>query len=415
MDRFQRTAISMEEARTRILQHAAPVAIETVPIDQALHRRLATALIAPHPLPHFAKSGMDGFAIRAEDIAFANNENPVTLDVIEHIPAGAVPTKAIGPGQASRIMTGAMVPDGADTVIMIEMTEAVARDGHPAIRIIRSLPLGRNVSPIGSEVVSGEMLLEMGTLVHAGEIALLATFGVAEVPVFKQPVIAIMPTGSELLDVNSELQPGKIRNSNGHMLAALLRQAGAVVHLLAPVEDSLDALKSRLTHAFQLADVVITTGGVSVGDHDVLVDWFAEWEGKMLFNKITMRPGSPTTVGTHAGKFIFALSGNPSASYVGATLFVLPLLQRMQGVVACLPNVVQATIVEDFDKPNNFTRFVRGIVEGKNGKLHARLAGADQSSMVRTLATANGLLIIPPGDGVQAGATIDVILLKEGL
>jgi molybdopterin molybdotransferase len=415
MDRFQRTVISMEDARVLILQHAQSLEIESIPLDNALHRYLAAALVAPHPLPHFVKSGMDGFAIRAQDIEHAGNDFPITLKVIEHIPAGVVPKKVIGHDQASRIMTGAMLPEGADTVIMFEMTESIMVDNQQAIRIIRSLPVGRNVSQIGSEVVAGEMLLEVGTLIQAGEIALLATFGISEVMVYRQPVVAIMPTGSELLAVTSCLEPGKIRDSNGHTLAALLRQAGAVVHLLDPVEDSLVALKHHIAHAFEFADIVITTGGVSVGDHDVLVDWFEEWEGVTLFNKVMMRPGSPTTVGTHQGKFIFALSGNPSASYVGAILFVLPLLKRMQGVLSCLPNVFQATMVEDFDKSNNFTRFVRGIVELKDGKLNARLAGVDQSSMVRTLATANSLLIIPPGEGVRAGEIIDVLLLKEGI
>ncbi len=406
---FHRKPLPAMEAQALILSHLIKMKCESVPLDQAVGRYLAEDLLAPHDLPHFARSGMDGYAVRSADLAGARTGMPIEFEVIEDIPCGAVPQKKIGSGQTARIMTGAMLPECADTVVMLEMVEVVG----DRIRIIRELPLGRNVTEPGFEVRTEEKLLNQGTRIGPGEIALLATFGFAIVPVFTRPVVAVISTGDELLEVDAHLVPGKIRNSNRAMLQAQIELAGATALMMEPVGDILSSLVSAIDDAFLKADVVITTGGVSVGDRDVLVDWFGQWDGKMLFNKLKMRPGSPTTVGVKNHQMLFALSGNPGACFVGFELFVSPALRAMMGAVDRRFEDMEAVLTESFDKPNAFERYVRGCVSWNAGRLEARLAGVEQSSIVRTIAQANALLVIPAGVGLQAGQSIRFIPLRD--
>lgn len=410
--RFHREVVKVEEAQKRIHPYIRAGKTEKVALEHSFGRYLAEEIQANEHLPHFRRSGMDGFAIRSADTKGASREHPVWLQVVETIPCGCVPRVDVTPGTASRIMTGAAVPDGADAVVMLEMTQSVERDGHTFISVPREIPEGQNITPIGSEVAKGTPLMRKGQRIHAGEAALLATFGHSEVEVYHQPKVAVFATGSELLSVDSALQPGKIRNSNSYMLASLLLDAGACPLIQETLPDDAEQAQAAIFHAFDEADLVITTGGVSVGDYDILVDIFERWDGRMLFNKVAMRPGSPTTVGIWKDKFLFALSGNPGACFVGFELFVRPVLWGMQGKTNLDLPVFTAMMGEDFNKPCPFTRFVRGCRYVTEGKVFVKPAGVDQSSITLSIKDADCLIIVPPGGrGVLSGDLVNVISL----
>jgi molybdopterin molybdotransferase len=412
--RFHREVVKVEEAQKRIRPYIRTGKTEKVALIDSFGRYLAEDILANEHLPHFRRSGMDGFAIRSADTKGASREDPVWFQVIETIPCGSVPDKEVKPGTASRIMTGAAVPDGADAVVMLEMTQTAERDGKVFISVPREISSGDNITPIGSEVEKGTLILEKGRKINAGEAALLATFGYSEVEVYKRPRVAIFATGSELLDVESPLLPGKIRNSNSYLLASLLLDAGARPLIQKTLPDDADQAQAAILAAFDEADLVITTGGVSVGDYDILVDIFEQWDGRMLFNKVAMRPGSPTTVGIWKDKFLFSLSGNPGACFVGFELFVRPVLKGMQGKTNLDLPCFTATMAEDFTTPCPFERFVRGYRYVTDGKVFVKPAGIEKSSITLTIKDSDCLIVVPPGGrGVSAGDLVKVISLTD--
>ncbi|WP_313781921.1 gephyrin-like molybdotransferase Glp [Paenibacillus larvae] len=335
MGRFEREALTVKEALERVMAHVPAGNLEKVKLEESIGRRLASDVHASHPVPHFRRSGMDGYAVRSSDTAGASAERPVLLEVVETVPCGSIAQRQLQPGQAARIMTGAAVPDEADAVIMFEMTASVQRNGRTYAAVRKEMRPGANVTPVAQEMPQGELILEAGRLIGAGEAALLAMFGHASVPVYKRPRVAIFATGTELLRVEEQLQAGRIRNSNGYMLAALVQEAGALPDIKVTIPDKVETAKSAILAAMDEYDLVLTTGGVSVGDYDVLYDMVANWDGKLLFNKLRMRPGSPTTAGIYKDRLLLALSGNPGACYVGFILFAKPVLLGMQGEAAC--------------------------------------------------------------------------------
>jgi molybdopterin molybdotransferase len=410
--RFRREPIKVKEAQARMAPHVQLGPTERVPLLDSVGRRLAEDIEATHPVPHFRRSGMDGFAVRSEDTKNATRDNPALLRVIEHIPCGAVPKREVQAGTCSRIMTGAAVPDGADAVIMLEMTDTVERDGVVYTAVKKEMQPGENTAQVASDLAEGTLLMERGRKVNAGEAALLATFGYNEVNVYRRPTAAIFATGSELLPVNEPLQPGKIRNSNSYMLAAQVQSAGGVPRILEMVPDDVELAMEKIVGAFDKVDVVITTGGVSVGDYDILVDIFQKWDGELLFNKVAMRPGSPTSVGIRNGQFLFGLSGNPGACFVGFELFVRPVLWGLQGKKQRYLPERQARLAGDYTKRSGFQRFVRGTCFTEGGQLFAQPVGVDKSGIVSSIKDANCLIVVPPGGkGLSDGEIVTVVLL----
>lgn len=408
--RFQRKAITVLEAQQAVLDWVRPQAAEEVPLMECFGRRLAISVSADQPVPHFRRSGVDGYAICAADSEHVLSDSPVTLEVVEHIFGGDIPKRSIHSSQAARIMTGAVVPEGADAVIMLEMTEA--REQQVCIR--KKMTTGDNITPIGQEVAAGELLLHKGQRIGAGETALLAAFGYSTVPVHRKPRVAIFSTGSELLDVGKPLEPGKIRNSNSYMLACQVQEAGGEPIIMPIMLDDPATLERALLTVLADTDVVITTGGVSVGDKDVLVDVFERWDGRLLFNKVAMRPGSPTSVGVWKEKLLFALSGNPGACFVGFELFVRPFLRGMLGSRRLKHEEIQSRLLTDYSKGSAYPRYVRGTLIMENGMIGAKPAGKDKSSIMVSIKDADCLIHIPAGGrGAAAGEMVKVLLLKE--
>jgi len=395
-DRFKRTALQPELARKLILNEVKRLPIERVPLLEAWGRRLGEPIVAAHPLPPFRRSGMDGYAVCAADLVEASPERPAVLTVLESLPSGVVPRYPVTQGHASRIMTGGMLPDGADAVVMLEMTAVSEREGKPVVMIGKHVPSGSNIAAIGCEIQAGETLLPAGRTIGVGETALLAAYGFAEVPVMKRPRVAIISTGSELLEVDEPLAPAKIRNSNAPMLAAMVRGIGGEPVMLGKVPDNARQAEALVRQGLQNCDLLVTSGGVSVGDYDVMVDVLAAPDAKLLFNKIAMRPGSPTTAARIDGKPVLALSGNPGACFVGFHLFAVPALLAMQGGVGASPSSFEAYLGVSFTKINAYRRYIRARSEIKEGRVWVTPTGDDKSSLMTTIVDCDCLIEIPP-------------------
>jgi molybdopterin molybdotransferase len=409
--RFGRNAVTVENARRRVLSCAAPTGYETIPLSACFGRYAAEAIAASDPVPHFRRSGMDGYAVIASDTAGAGTDRPVTFRVIGSIAAGEVPTEPVTSGTAMRIMTGAMLPEGADAVIMLEMTAVETTGTVPAMTVKRSISPGANVSGIGSDVAAGTSVVERGSRLGPAEIALLATIGVPQVPVFRKPSVALLSTGTELLSPSAPLEPGKIRNSNVYMLAAQVISAGAEPVLFDSVPDRKDDIARAVVQNLQQHDLVITTGGVSVGDYDMMAELLQDWDGELLFNKVQMRPGSVTSAAVRGGKLLLALSGNPGACFAGFELFGRPALTAMQGSQALEPVLLSAMLAEPFPKVNAYPRYLRGRCWTEGGRLMASARAGDQSSRLLPGLGADCFVIIPPGgDGLAAGDAVSVLL-----
>ncbi|WP_238357692.1 gephyrin-like molybdotransferase Glp [Cohnella zeiphila] len=410
--KWNRQAIDVVEAQNRIQSHVRLQKSEDLALLRAFGRRLAEDMAAPHDMPHFVRSGMDGFAVRSEDLRGAGARRPALLEVVQTISCGTVPTLPIRSGQAARIMTGAPLPDGADTVVMFEMTEDRELGGRPFVAVKKEVERGKNVSLIGEEIKRSEPLFGIGTRINAGEVSLLAAFGHERVRVFAKPRVAVFTTGSELLDIGSPLQPGKIRNSNFYLLSSLVQEAGGEVVRSAVLSDRIEQAKRAIDQAIGEVDLIITSGGVSVGDYDVMADFFRDMPGTLLFNKVAMRPGSVTTVGVSQNKLLFGLSGNPGACFVGFELFVRPALLAMQGKKDPYPPKFRAHLHGDFTKGNVFTRFVRGRSFIREGRAFVEPVGREQSSVSVSIKDSDCLILIPPGRrGKQDGELVEALKL----
>jgi len=435
--RFKRRAIKVEEAQRLLLEAIPPGYGEHVPLLHAAGRRLAAGLAATSDWPPFARSGMDGYAARSEDIAHASPDRPVELRVIGSVAAGEVAAAVIEAGTAMRIMTGGAVPAGADTVVMLEQTTDIVAAGQPAVLVKHAGKRGSNIAEPGEEFRRGDAIAAPGTLLRPGHAALLGAFGYANVPVYARPRVAVLATGAELQPIEATPAPGCIRDSNSAMLAALIAEAGGVPSLHGRLPDELTAVITALDTAAEQADIIVTTGGISVGDFDVMAAIVrtigrqqrehssvqnpmpaAGAEGdRLLFEKVAMRPGSPTSAAMYRGKPLIALSGNPGACFVGFELFVKPAILRKQGIETeqALPSETTAFLAAEFAKGSPHERFVRARTFVEAGRLFAEPLRFAKSSMMASLPEADALIRIPSGPaGAEQGSLATIIMLGRG-
>ncbi len=410
----RRTPIKIGEAVQKVMELAVEGETEFVSINESYGRFLSEDLVATSDVPHFTRAPYDGFAIRSEDTAKASRTTPVTFEVVDHIGAGMLSDKELGPFQAVRIMTGAQMPAGADSVVMLELAGESEEDRGKKMIVKKVHKQGENVSFQGEDAKEGEVLVKKGTYINPGIQAMLATFGYARVPVAKKPVIGLYATGTELLEVDEPLEPGKIRNSNSYMISAQIQRAGGEVRYFGQLPDEFDTCFDAVKHAIDEVDLFITTGGVSVGDFDYLPQIYEKLGARVLFNKVAMRPGSVTTVAELNGKLLFGLSGNPSACYVGFELFARPVIRKR--FFSDKPHLrkEKAILQTDFLKANPFTRFVRSSLSFSEGSLIVSPSGLDKSNIIMSLAGANSLMVLPGGTrGFESGTTVDVLLLED--
>lgn len=404
-----RKPIPVSEAVQKVMDHAHAIGTETVPLENSYNRILAEPIVAGHAVPPFDRSPYDGFAIISSSSREASGDNRVRFEIVDHIGAGEVSEAVLSGNRAVRIMTGAPLPENADAIVMFEQTV----ESTDSFTIRKPFEPLENVSLAGEDVQQGDIVIESGHLIHPGTVALLATFGYATVQVARQPLVGILSTGTELLDVSEPLVPGKIRNSNGPMIAAQLARMGIGCRVYGLSMDDLDQSFNIVKKAAAETDCLITTGGVSVGDFDFLPAIYERLGAEVLFNKVAMRPGSVTTVAAADGKYLFGLSGNPSACFTGFELFVRPALLKMMGAEKNYLPHTKAILAEDFTKANPFTRFIRAVYDGE----FIKPAGFNKSNAVASIAKGNALIVLPGGTrGFEKGDTVDVLLLgvEEG-
>ncbi len=409
-----RKPIKVNEAITRMMNFAKEGSVEYIPIEKSYGRFLGEDLIADHHVPPFDRSPYDGFAVRAMDTDHASSNSPVELKIVGEVGAGSVFERPVAEGEVVRIMTGAQIPNGCNAVFMLEEVNESEKNGKKYIQIKRSVKSGKNISFTGEDTKKGTILTKKGIYITPGVVALLATFGYKKVPVAKKPIIGIIATGSELLEVDEALEPGKIRNSNAYMIQSQITRAGGKALYLGQLSDDFEVCYKQVKDAIDEVDMLITTGGVSVGDYDYLPDIYAKLDCNVLFNKIKMRPGSVTTVAEKNGKLLFGLSGNPSSCYVGFELYTRPAVRKFLHNSHPFLKKEMAQLGADFLKTNPFDRFIRGHMSYQNGRLVANSVGLDKPNVVSSLAKANILIMLPGGTrGYETGMDIPVILLED--
>jgi molybdopterin molybdotransferase len=407
--------LSVDQARERILSHFQPVTTETLLLAGCSNRVLAQDIAATNDLPPFNNSSMDGFAVRASDVMDASSDSPRSLRVVADIPAGSYPTISLAAGEAARIMTGALVPEGADAVIPVEDTNFDNRDaGTPApeeVQILRSAGSGANVRPRGMDLRTGQVVLNKGRVLKPQDLGLLAMLGFANVLVYRKPRIALFSSGDELLPVDAPLEEGKIRDSNSYTLAALLEEAGVEVIRLGVAKDNPEAVRALLEKAVDLeVDLILSSAGVSVGAFD-FVKQVIESNGKMDFWRVNMRPGKPLAFGEYKQILFIGLPGNPVSSFVGFEVFVRPTLQRLRGSLNGGRSTIRVRCEEQIDSDGRES-YLRAQVDEKEGTFIARLTGHQGSGNLHSLVQANALLIIPAGvKCVPAGQEVNAWLI----
>lgn len=402
---------SIEEARHKVLAEASPLETELISLSEALGRVLAQEIVAPHPLPPFDNAGMDGYAVRAADLVDATPESPIALEIIDVIPAGRVSTRSVGPGQAAKIMTGAPIPGGADAVVQVEATEET--EGRVLVR--EAVRPGRNIRRAGEDVAAGESVLAAGAVLGPPEIGLLAALGRSVVRVHRKPRVAILSTGSELVEVDRPLGPGQLHNSNAYSLQALCRQLGLEPVVLGIVPDDYQATRELVARGLE-HDVLLTSGGVSVGQFDFVKEVQDELGVERRLWGVAVKPGKPLSFGVRGRTLVFGLPGNPVSVMVSFELFVRPALLRLMGYRQTIRPTYRAIVAEDVANSDSRVFVVRVRAWREDDRWHVSSTGAQGSGILRSMVGANGLIFIPPGPGgVRAGDEVEFLLLREDL
>lgn len=410
--------IPVEQALQAVLAPVSALDPESVGILEAVGRVLAEDISSDIDVAPFDNSAMDGYALRAADAAGAAPESPVVLEVVEHVAAGAMPEREVGPGQAIRIMTGAPMPAGADSVVMVEYTRGVDGDGGVGgkVAIEREPREGEHVRRRGEDMRAGDVVLRAGEVVGPATVGLLAAVGRPEVSVIRRPTVGIVSTGDELVAIEELPGPGQIRNTNAWSLAAQVIAAGGIPVRLGVARDTYDETRALLERAGEF-DVMLATGGVSMGDFDVVRD-VLESLGEMSFWKVAMRPGAPLTYGLIDGTPFFGLPGNPTSSMVSFELFVRPALRTMQGFAEIQRPRLAARLEHDVRKKPDRRYFMRGRLGGTRDMLSVALSGSQSSALLTSMHFADCLLVLPEGrDHFAAGETVECIRLdmEEGI
>lgn len=400
--------ISVDEAFRTILAQFGPLPAERVPLLEAAERVLAEDVVSPRHIPPFDNSAMDGYAVRYADLTAATELDPVPLRVVGEIAAGASSGPAVEPGTAVRIMTGAVLPAGADAVIMREET----REHPDRIEALGAVEPGENIRRAGEDVAEGELVFKAGQTLRPAALGVLASLGLAEVRVHRRPSVGILGTGDELVPLGEPLAPGQIHDSSAVALQALVSAMGAVPVHLGIARDDREVLRAKILEGAR-CDVLLTTGGVSVGDYDLVKDVLGEL-GQMDFWKVNMQPGKPLAFGRVGGAHVFGLPGNPVSSLVAFEIFVRPALRRLAGHAVVEKPRFKATLLQPITKRNPRRQFLRAMVECEGGTFTVILTGAQHSHLLTSVARANALVILPEGEAnYLPGDKLSFLFLDE--
>ncbi len=417
------TLISVEQALEKILEHIEVLDTEESPILNCLGQVLAEDVFSEINIPPLDNSAMDGYAVRAADTRGASPKSPRVLRVIDTVTAGSISKAKLGPGTAVRIMTGAPIPSGADAVVKFEDTDQEGRGaGAPEVGILAEVALGLEIRRAGEDIAKGSLVLKKGAVVRPAEIGTLASLGRRTVKVFRRPVVAVLATGDEVVDITQPLPEGKIYNSNTYSLASLVMRYGGIPKILGIASDVEDSLVARL-HLGLDADMLVTSGGVSLGDYDIVRDVLAK-EGEVVFWRVKQKPGKPLAFGmiralAEGGGVrkipLFGLAGNPVSAMLNFELFARPAMLKMMGRKKLAKPMIEATIEEPVENTDGRRIFARAVVQKRDGKYFARLTGPQGSGILTSMTLANGLVIVPEDTpGVAEGDSVQVIMLDWG-
>lgn len=409
--------LPVKQAQATILESVQSLETEIIPLRAARGRYLAAPLCAEDDLPPFSNSSADGFAVRAADTQSAGAQAPVELSVVGDIPAGSTPDFSIAPGQAARIMTGAPLPNGADAVVMVEATDAYFLDQGPflgrTVRVQSPVQPGDSLRLRGQDLRAGTPLFAGGHCLRSQDLGLLASLGFAQLSVHRRPRIALLSTGDELIDPAEPLQPGKIRDANTSMLAALFEEHGAIVTHAGFVRDDEIAIRDRLDECVAAGiDLLVTSAGVSVGAFDYVRKIIAE-RGELAFWKVDMRPGKPLAFGSYRAVPVIGLPGNPVSAFVGGLIFVVPALRKMAGAGDWFAATLRAKLLEDAESDGRES-YLRANLENRGGNWYVKPSGQQGSGNLFALTRSNALLILPSGvKSLPAGTDADVYPLAD--
>ncbi len=397
----------LSAARREVLSAMKPLPTIEVPLEEAQGLVLASDVIAPHPVPPFANSAMDGYAVRVADVA----SPPVVLEITEDLAAGRVASGSVHPGTAIKIMTGAPIPSGAEAVVKVEDTEPLAGG---RVKVMSSVARGVSVRPVGGDLVEGQLVLSTGVRLGPVHLGVLATIGVSTPMVRRRARVAVLSTGDELFPTDSpSLPPGGIRDSNRPLLKGLLLELGVEIIDMGIIPDQEDQLRSALMEAASRADVTVTSGGVSMGEYD-LVKQVLSSLGDIELWKVAMQPAKPFAFGHIDGVPLFGLPGNPVSALVAFEQFVRPSLLKMMGARTLFRPRVPAVAGHIFKTNPEKTVFVRVVVGMENGQLVARSSGGQGSNVLSAAALADGMAVVPRGvDVIQEGGSVAVELLRS--
>jgi molybdopterin molybdotransferase len=385
--------IPIKEAMRIIIEETKVLEMEDTDLMSSLNKVLAEDIYSNDNLPPFDKSAMDGFAVRSEDIAEASKADAIKLTVKKIIKAGDSGDAVLKRGEAFKIMTGASVPEGSDAVIKIEDVEA----DDQLVSISKPVKKGQNILKAGEEIKAGDLALPKGKIVGPAEIGLLASLGYATVKTIKAPSIALLITGDELIDIGESLTPGKIRNCNEHSLTALIKNHNAEAVSYGIIKDDPDMIFEKMKEAFENEDIVISSGGASVGDYDFIEKILKKLGAEVRFSAVAIKPGKPVIFATYNGKLFFGLPGNPLSVINTFEQFVRPAVRKMMGLEDIFEEEFPVVLADEIKSSVGRTNYIYVNIEKKNGIYYAHRVGSQSSNALTTVCKANGIVII---DGV---------------
>ena len=398
--------ISFKEALNIVLGSVSPLAPEEVIIIDSLERVLAGDVYSDCDIPAFDYSAMDGFALKYADTKGALPESGIKLEIVGEFRAGGDTSSKVGPGEAVKIMTGAPIPEGADAVIMVEYT----KENDGSVEVFREVEEGDNIRLTGEDIKNGDLVIRKGTLLNSAHVGMLASLGISRVNVVKKPRVALLTTGDEVIGIDEEVRPGKVRNSNAYSLYCQVKKSGGVPVNMGTARDEKGSLREGLRSCLD-CDLIVTSGGVSMGEYDYVRDVINEIGMEQKFWKVAMRPGKPNLFGLIEGKPFFGLPGNPVSGMVGFEVFIGPAIRKMLGQKG-EEREVDALLQEDIKKKKGLRFFIRAVTRWEGGRYVTVSTGPQGSGMLSSMVRANSLIILPEDEElVKQGTMVKVRLL----